>query len=336
MRDPDDVADHRPLRRGDDPQPARQERQRPLSGAVEKPLGVEALLELLERQRQRAGPRRLDVGDRHLEPAARFVQRQPPPAADRHPLFQRELEPGRLAREEHAVELRLVVLETEIEVPRPRALEAGDLPFDANVGEPALQRHPCGAQDLRDRVDARRRDLRFPAAARPADWANAIAGLGRRERRQRTETAPACGRRQQRQLLAVAFPRVRLTACGSFGRARRRPARSSAALSRTTPRSWKARFLSSSAQQRRGPRIPSRRSAARREQHPTAAGEHGRGLSVGRSPARPAGSPPPAAPASARGRAPCRCGRARAQMARWRRARSAPSRDRAPALRDSC
>ena len=93
--DPDDVAHDRPLRRGHDAEPARQKRQRPLARRIEEPLGAEALLELLERQRQRAGPRRLDVGDRHLETAARFVEGQPPAAADRHPFFQRELQPRR-------------------------------------------------------------------------------------------------------------------------------------------------------------------------------------------------------------------------------------------------
>ena len=98
MRDVDDVADDRALRRRHDADAPGQERQRPLARRIEQPLGAEPLLELLERQRQRARARRLDVDDRHLELAARLVQRQPPAAPHRHPLLQRELQP-RASRE---------------------------------------------------------------------------------------------------------------------------------------------------------------------------------------------------------------------------------------------
>ena len=51
-----DVADRRAVERGDDADLARQHRQRPLARRVEQPGGVEALLQLLEGQLQRAQP----------------------------------------------------------------------------------------------------------------------------------------------------------------------------------------------------------------------------------------------------------------------------------------
>src|SRR6185503_8911273 len=118
---------------------------------------AQALLELLERQREHACSGGFDVHHRHLEAPARLVQRQPAPTADRHPLLERELEPRCFAREQHAVELCLLVLEAEVEMSRSRTLEPGDLAFDPDVGEPALERETRSLEDLDDPVDPRSR-----------------------------------------------------------------------------------------------------------------------------------------------------------------------------------
>ena len=55
-----DVAQHRAGGRGDDPDPARQHRERPLAGRVEEPLLLEPLLQLLEGLLERALAERLE------------------------------------------------------------------------------------------------------------------------------------------------------------------------------------------------------------------------------------------------------------------------------------
>ena len=64
-------------------------------------------------------------------------------------------------------------------MPRARALQAGDLAFHADVGEPALQGEARGSQKLDHPVDARRRGVRrrHGAAGPAAGQAGAAAGV---------------------------------------------------------------------------------------------------------------------------------------------------------------
>ena len=71
----DDVADRRAVERRDDADLARQRRQRPLARGVEQPFGLQPLLQLIERELQRAEPVRLEVLADQLIFALRLVDR---------------------------------------------------------------------------------------------------------------------------------------------------------------------------------------------------------------------------------------------------------------------
>jgi hypothetical protein len=72
-QDADDIAHRRASGRSHDADAAGQQRQRHLAPGIKKPFGVEALLELLESQLQRAHSRRLEVLDVNLVLAARLI-----------------------------------------------------------------------------------------------------------------------------------------------------------------------------------------------------------------------------------------------------------------------
>ena len=73
----DDVAQRRAVERRHDADLARQRGQRPLARRVEEPFGLQLLLQLLERQLQRAEPVRLQVLADDLVLALRLVDAEP-------------------------------------------------------------------------------------------------------------------------------------------------------------------------------------------------------------------------------------------------------------------
>ena len=82
----DDVADRRAVERRDDADLARQRRQRPLARRVEQPFGLQPLLQLIERELQRAETVRLEVLADELVFALRLVDaRRVPRATTRRP-----------------------------------------------------------------------------------------------------------------------------------------------------------------------------------------------------------------------------------------------------------
>ena len=72
----DDVADRGAVERGHDADLARQRGQRPLARRVEQPFGLQPLLQLIERELQRAETLRLQVLADELILALRLVDRQ--------------------------------------------------------------------------------------------------------------------------------------------------------------------------------------------------------------------------------------------------------------------
>jgi hypothetical protein len=116
VRHPDDVLDDRAGRRRHHPDPPREEGEAALPRRREQPLAGQLLLELLEREREGPGPGRLEGGDRQLELAALLINGQPAPAAHAQPVGDLQPQAARLAREHHAIDLRLAVLEAEVEV----------------------------------------------------------------------------------------------------------------------------------------------------------------------------------------------------------------------------
>ena len=149
-----DVAEDGSLSRSHHANPAGQKGQRPLACAIEQPLGEEFLLERLEGQGQGARARGFDARDLKLKPAAAFVDGQLASAAHELAVAQAKLEAAGVARVHHAVELRLGVLEREIEVSVGRTLEARDLALDAHIAEAGLQGLACFAHQLGHGQDA--------------------------------------------------------------------------------------------------------------------------------------------------------------------------------------
>ena len=90
--DLDDIAERRSGERRDDADLRRQRRQRPLARKIEEALGLELLLQLLERQLQRAETLRLKVVAEQLILALRLVDGQPPARHHAQSVFGLELQ----------------------------------------------------------------------------------------------------------------------------------------------------------------------------------------------------------------------------------------------------
>ena len=124
-----------------------------LRAYVEKPLGVEALLELLERQLQRAHSRRLDVLDVNLVLAARLVHADRSAHDQLQSVLGPEFQPHRLRAKAHAAHLRLRVLEREIEMPGLRGTIVGNFALDPQIRELRGQHAADARRQLRDAPD---------------------------------------------------------------------------------------------------------------------------------------------------------------------------------------
>ena len=138
--DVEEVADDGAGGRGDDADGAGKGGQRALAVGVEEALGLEALLELLEGQLQRAGADGLHgLGDQ-LHLAALLVDADA--AAHQHvqAVFGAEAEQHGLAAEEHDGELGVGVLEREVDVAGGRGAVVGDLALDPDVAVLLLDR----------------------------------------------------------------------------------------------------------------------------------------------------------------------------------------------------
>ena len=155
MCHPHDVANHGTLGRAHHSQPARQEGQGTLALGIEETLGCQLLLELFEGQRQGTGAGRLDRMYRELETAARFVDGQAAAAAHLLPILQAEAQSTGVACIHHAVELRLRVLQGEVEMSVGRTLETGHFAFDPQIREAGFQGDAGGAHQFGYREDAR-------------------------------------------------------------------------------------------------------------------------------------------------------------------------------------
>ena len=99
---------------------ARQHGQRLLAPLFEQAFGFEALLELFERQLQRADAGRLDVLHVNLIFAARLVHADRSAHDKLQPVLGTELQPHRLAAEADTLHLGLGILQREIEMTRLR------------------------------------------------------------------------------------------------------------------------------------------------------------------------------------------------------------------------
>ena len=127
------VAERRPAARGDHHHPAGQQRQGPLAGLVEEPLGRERPAALLHRQGQGPDPRRFHAVGVELVAALGVVDLDPAVDDDGHPVVGPEGDLGPLRPPDHAAQRGAGVLEREVEMPRGGHREVADLTLDQDV-----------------------------------------------------------------------------------------------------------------------------------------------------------------------------------------------------------
>jgi hypothetical protein len=151
------VAQGRRLRRGHDAQHARKARQRALPRGVEQAFALELRLELLEGFVQRAQACASHHFDVQLEFAARFVKARARAHFHLHAVGRLPAEQHRFLAEHHTVDLRGLVLQSEVAVAGVVALEIGD--FSAHPRERQMPLHdlPGEPVQLGDGEHARRR-----------------------------------------------------------------------------------------------------------------------------------------------------------------------------------
>jgi hypothetical protein len=105
-QDLDDVPDRGAVERGDDPDLARQSRQRPLARRVEQPLVLQPLLQLIERQLQRTKAVRFEMLADELVLALRFVDRHPAARDDAEAVRRFEFQVAQRRTEDDRPDLR--------------------------------------------------------------------------------------------------------------------------------------------------------------------------------------------------------------------------------------
>ena len=137
--DLDDVAQRRAVERGHDADFRRQRRQRPLARRLEEALGLEFLLQLLERQLQRAESLRLQVVAEQLILALRLVDAEPAARDHAQPVFGLELQVAHGGAIHHRLDLRAAILEREVEVAGVPQPAVGDLSLDPQIAETGLE-----------------------------------------------------------------------------------------------------------------------------------------------------------------------------------------------------
>ena len=147
----ENVADHRPRRRGDDADHAREEGQLALAAGVEQSFGGERLAALLEQSEQRPLPRKLHPLDDDLVLGAPRISRQLPRSDDLGAIFGTKRETGRTRAPDDGVDAGILVLQREIAVAGSVPLEPTNLSPHAHLAERALDRSLERAGKLGDR-----------------------------------------------------------------------------------------------------------------------------------------------------------------------------------------
>src|SRR5579859_1962351 len=130
-----DVAYRRALRRRHNPDASRQRRQRLLTLRIKKSFSCECLLQLLERKLQRPQSHRLDVRNVNLIFTPRFVDADGAAHGDVQSILGTKLEAAHLIAKADATDLRLLVLQREVQMPRLSRAEIRDFAFDPQVRE---------------------------------------------------------------------------------------------------------------------------------------------------------------------------------------------------------
>ena len=128
-------------------------RNRALGGGVEQPFALELCFEPQEALIQRTEPRLPHPFDVELEAPARLVQGHERADFDAHPFAGSPIQQRGAAAEHHAVDLRLLVLEHEVQVARSRRRDVADLARHPQQREAPLDQVAGAAQQPRDADD---------------------------------------------------------------------------------------------------------------------------------------------------------------------------------------
>src|SRR2546427_12733085 len=122
-------------------------------GVVEPSRRVQPLLELLEGQRQRAEPPRLEQLHHQLVLAALRIALDGPEGEHVQAVGGLEADPTDPVAEQYGAELRALVLEREVGVARAVDLEVADLALDPHGREPLFERRGQPPRELGDAPD---------------------------------------------------------------------------------------------------------------------------------------------------------------------------------------
>src|SRR5262249_13810581 len=136
----ENVVNRGATKRRDDAHATRQVRQRPLALRREESFVGELVAQLLELQAKGADPPRLEGVDVELKGPARFVEPHAAAGDDLEAVAWPEADARRCAPEEHGAELRLFVLQREVEVAGGRHPKIRDLADDPHSVETAIER----------------------------------------------------------------------------------------------------------------------------------------------------------------------------------------------------
>src|SRR5688572_32121369 len=145
-----DVAYGGAIERGDDPDPAGHERQRPFTCAIEESLGLQPPLELLERRLQCPESKRLQRVADELILTLDLVHADAPARDHPHPVFRTKAKLTERRPEHHRPHLRRIVLQREIEVARAPLPAVRDLALDVERVERAFDRRLQTRGELAD------------------------------------------------------------------------------------------------------------------------------------------------------------------------------------------
>lgn len=129
----EEVANDGPCGRSNDANGSRKGRQGTLAVSVEKTLGFQALLELLESKLQRAHADRFHGFGYELELAALLVNADAAADQDVESVFRAEAKQHGLAAKEHYGQLRVCVFEREVNMAGGGGAVVGDFAFDPDV-----------------------------------------------------------------------------------------------------------------------------------------------------------------------------------------------------------
>ena len=130
--------------------------QRLLARGIEETAGFQPLAEVLEGDLQRARTDRLEELGNELHLAALLIDGDFSPEQDVEAVGGTKAQERRLLPEEDSWELRVAILEREVDVAGGGGTEVGDFAFDPEVAVFALDVNPNFADEVADLPDAAR------------------------------------------------------------------------------------------------------------------------------------------------------------------------------------